>query len=369
MKRKFEDISVKPPTNSGVKLERSITLPISPDIWVFKIIPTLPAISILALQLTCLDFQFLVAKTEEQTKTKEKKVTIPLFKNMYIKGCRSNNISDILRYGSPIQFEWYLDLECKAKHSFGHSKWTIDGFRNVYTHDFLEKKHLDEIYMLKRMDFVKYFKKEVAKILSISAYTIYRNNSSMHKNYSTSMFDFNPWVGANASPRWKNIICWLVKNADSEFLLEMMKAIGLHQDIVECNADTQFASYHLLGLLILRDDEKLLEMYMDPTFEHSKIREDFNYFCQTRDTNETDPKYTYGTETKYTLDPFWSRLERFCPSEKLYLWCQKNIPKPDNMPSWSNFQDLVEYQQMQYTEHPYIDDTPTSLKALVYEEF
>jgi len=336
-------------TGAKANLERTITMPIAADVWIGHIIPRLSALSILSLQLTCHDGAFLVEKSvmkynDPLLDKSEKEYHIPLFREIKETdqdGGRSDIIMQILSSGtSLVQLEWFIDLESRSLPP-NRRKYFVENYGNTHFVPILNIM-IPCIIIFNRMDFVKNFK------------------SFFINNLRTIMSESNPMLRfVGCGPRfeilqrvWKNFLCWLVKEAEISLLIELMKGLNTHIELIEYHSDLRFANSGLFGLLLLRDNEDLLDIYLDP---HSKYTKDLPAYI----------KYFKSCKSVKIYNKWiWGRIERFCKSEKVFMWCHKNLPpQPSTEKVYSTFAELVEFQKLEFATDPkgFYDDTPATL--------
>jgi len=346
-------------TGAKANLERTITMPIAADVWIGHIIPRLSALSILSLQLTCHDGAFLVEKSvmkynDPLLDKSEKEYHIPLFREIKETdqdGGRSDIIMQILSSGtSLVQLEWFIDWEFRSLTTEWYRHFRGHFVEENYGKDFLPPilNHIMScVVSFNRMDFVRNFK--FLFINNLHA-PLTRYKFQLIGGFVVDKFKFVGGFTVNGHKKaiiswslWKNFLCWLVKEAEVSLLLELMKGLDIRIELVENTLDGPFAKDHLFSLLLLRDNEDLLDVYLDP---HSRY---------TKNLEGTAKYIIENYKDIYEGWLVWGNIERFCKSERIFIWCQKNLPPPGfvfGRKVCSTFQEVLQHQALEFAKNP-----------------
>jgi len=332
--------------DTGTEPKRDITLAIGADVWINHIIPKLSILSILSMQLTCHSGVLLVEKSARNH-------DIPLFKK--IKKVDKNEtridiIFEILTRGSSIQLEWFIDWEFRSLTTEWYRHFRGHFVEENYGKDFLPPilNHIMScVVSFNRMDFVRNFK--FLFINNLHA-PLTRYKFQLIGGFVVDKFKFVGGFTVNGHKKaiiswslWKNFLCWLVKEAEVSLLLELMKGLDIRIELVENTLDGPFAKDHLFSLLLLRDNEDLLDVYLDP---HSRY---------TKNLEGTAKYIIENYKDIYEGWLVWGNIERFCKSERIFIWCQKNLPPPGfvfGRKVCSTFQEVLQHQALEFAKNP-----------------
>jgi hypothetical protein len=317
MKRTFEDEVLDSPCAHNLAL--------LDDVWKTKIMPILPTSALLALKFTSSNFKFLADEQEKTTTTEE---DFPFL------------ITDLILYDSISFLDWIQYLIAPEG---GNGKSVIENQ--------LKRADLIKMADCDRMDLVEHFKDGIIRNI-----TLFSNIEKTTVDIATAF-----WLSDEDEDykfkHWSQFLSWIVVNSEIPFLLDLMKEIGLFFDLIMFYETVPrgkgyiFSSFILIPLLILRNDERLLELYLDPQATPYPWRveidcEHANNCCLSGDC----PKF------------IWNVLKAYGGTEKQYSWCLQNIPTPNN--DYIHFTEFKKEDENFMLEPTLFEDIPDLMKKI-----
>jgi hypothetical protein len=311
MKRTLEEKIV--PSNP---FSREVNFLFPVDVWV-HIMPLLPASSLLALQLTNSDCKFLVDYVvSTYSKEEKKKNPIPLTRKIDL----PKIINNVLQYGNVTFFEWIEDLAYGKKHHIRN---------NFFLGYFLT------ITKYARLDFVEYFKDIIIEEFGTKS-PVEGHDWVVNREE----FWWNRLTGGTAPfiVNWSEFICWLVMHVEISLLLELMDKMQIILDrIIVYGPSYNFASVQLFALILARNDERLLEIYLDPSNKYKSP--DTIYPYTHPDADDASGVGWKSSETGCAT--IWTSLKIF-GDQKIYAWCDKSLPRSPNVYHIESFDSIAE---------------------------